>query len=115
MADPGESETAGDEPWPCRIHTPTPPLLCTVRSATQVQITYRHFCHSKGHNGKIVSEIQGLRMNYFILYIHTHTHTQSRSDVRVLHSCRDLIVQGWTCRGRGDGATYEFVITQPSQ
>lgn len=40
MADPGESETAGDEPWPYRIHTPKPHLLCEVRSATQEAITY---------------------------------------------------------------------------
>lgn len=41
MADPGESETADDEPWPYRIHTPSPPLLCTVRSATQVPIMHK--------------------------------------------------------------------------
>lgn len=35
MADPGEFGTAGDEPWPCRIHTPAPPLPCTAQSATQ--------------------------------------------------------------------------------
>ncbi len=37
MADPGESETADDEPWPCRIHTPAPPPVCTVQSVTQVK------------------------------------------------------------------------------
>ena len=40
MADPGESETAGDEPWPYRIHTPTPPLLCIAQSATQEPKTH---------------------------------------------------------------------------
>lgn len=38
MADPGEFETAGDEPWPYRIHTPAAPLLCGVQSVTQVPI-----------------------------------------------------------------------------
>ena len=36
MADPGEFETAGDEPWPYRIHTPAAPLLCGEQSVTQV-------------------------------------------------------------------------------
>lgn len=40
MADPGEFETAGDEPWPYRIHTPAPLLLCTVQSATQIPIKH---------------------------------------------------------------------------
>lgn len=38
MADPGESATAGDEPWPYHIHTLTPPPLCTVRSVTQLML-----------------------------------------------------------------------------
>lgn len=34
MADPGESETAGDGPLPYHIHSPTPPPPCAAQSAT---------------------------------------------------------------------------------
>lgn len=48
MEDPEEFETAGDEPWPCRIHNPAPHLVCTVQSATQISTS--HTGNESGHS-----------------------------------------------------------------
>lgn len=53
MADPGVSETAGDEPLPYHTHTPAPLLLCTVQSAN-IQ------AHLLENIEDITQEVQGL-------------------------------------------------------
>lgn len=57
--DPGGFETVDDEPWPCRIHSPAPPLLCTVRSVTQTAKKRRNDSAHHASQIRIVKDVEG--------------------------------------------------------